>query len=212
MDHSIVIISQSFSPTCVGRSSCIKYIDSGWIPSTYPTTFGGMNVHEIAAYSACQGADPYPRYTVRILLSVINFMIIFIIRYVHPLLIFYSYTCRYDLFIRLCVCVCPVMSRHGIVRKAVGAHLLPAQLGDSRLKQMRPSHQEPWCMKIGYTPPPCFSFLSFFHIMFPIKKSTILWVSENPPFSDRPLLGIIGCGGRKQTLQHVVVQCATVRA
>lgn len=110
------------------------------------------------------------------------------------------------------VCVCPVMSRHGILRKAVGAHLLPAQLGDSRLKQMRPSHQEPWCMKIGYTPPPCFSFLSFFHIMFPIKKSTILWVSENPPFSDRPLLGIIGCGGRKQTLQHVVVQCATVRA
>jgi hypothetical protein len=46
----------------------------------------------------------------------------------------------------------------------------------------------------------------------PYKKSTILWVSENPPFSDRPLLGIIGSGGRKQTLQHVVVQCATVRA
>jgi len=80
------------------------------------------------------------------------------------------------------VCVCPVMSRHGILRKAVGAHLLPAQLGDSRLKQMRPSHQEPWCMKIGYTPPPCFSFLSFFHIMFPIKNQQFCGYPRIPHF------------------------------
>ena len=140
-------------------------------------------------------------------------MIIFIID-MYILYLYFTHTLvgmTYS-YVFVCVYVCP---RHGILRKAVGAHLLPAQLGDSRLKQMRPSHQEPWCMKIGYTPPPCFSFLSFFHIVFPYvpyKNSTILWVSENPPFSDRPLLDIIGCGGRKQKLQHIVVQCATVRA
>lgn len=127
MDHSIVIISQSFSPTCVGRSSCIKYIDSGWIPSTYPTTFGGMNVYEIAAYYACQGAsvlthtrDILYAYYYPWLLVLWLFLYSFI-RYVHPLLIFYSYTCRYDLFIRLCVC--PVMSRHGIFFERQSAHI-----------------------------------------------------------------------------------------
>ena len=139
-------------------------------------------------------------------------MIIFIID-MYILYLYFTHTLVGMTYSYVFVCVCVSPSWH--LTKAVGAHLLPAQLGDSRLKQMRPSHQEPWCMKIGYTPPPCFSFLSFFHIVFPYvpyKNSTILWVSENPPFSDRPLLDIIGCGGRKQKLQHIVVQCATVRA